>query len=90
MSQAFDLKEHDIAVTNIGRNLPAARLYEEAIRFDPSASIADSGALVAYSGTKTGRSPKDKHVVKAPATEHDIWWGSVNIPIEKRSFDNKR
>ena len=90
MSQNFDLKEHDIQVTNIGRNLPAARLYEEAIRFDPSASIADSGALVAYSGVKTGRSPKDKHVVKAAGTEKDIWWGPVYIPIESRSFDINR
>jgi phosphoenolpyruvate carboxykinase (ATP) len=90
MSQLFDLKEHEITVANIGRNLPPARLYEEAIRFDAEASIADNGALVAYSGAKTGRSPKDKHIVKAPASEKDIWWGPVNIPIEARSFEINR
>ena len=90
MSQPFSLEEHEIHVASIGRNLPAARLYEEAIRFDPSASIADSGALVAYSGAKTGRSPKDKHIVRAAATERDIWWGSVNVPIEPHSFEVNR
>ena len=35
---------------------------------------------VAYSSAKTGRSPKDKRVVKNPASEKDIWWGAVNIP----------
>lgn len=90
MHQRFDLKEHEITVENIGRNLPAARLYEEAIRYDREASLAENGALVAYSGAKTGRSPKDKHIVRAPATEADIWWGSVNIPIEARSFEINR
>ena len=90
MSAPFDLKNHEITVSSIGRNLPAARLYEEAIRFDRDASIAENGALVAYSGAKTGRSPKDKHIVRSPKSEQDIWWGSVNIPIEQRSFDINR
>ncbi len=90
MSEQFDLKGQEITVSNIGRNLPAARLYEEAIRYDPEASIAENGALVAYSGTKTGRSPKDKHIVRTPESENDIWWGSVNIPIEARSFEINR
>jgi len=51
------------------------------IRFDARSRIADSGALVAYSGAKTGRSPKDKHIVRAAPSEQDIWWGSVNVPI---------
>lgn len=34
MSEHFDLKGQEITVSNIGRNLPPARLYEEAIRYD--------------------------------------------------------
>jgi phosphoenolpyruvate carboxykinase (ATP) len=45
---------------------------------------------VAYSGAKTGRSPKDKHVVRSPESEKDIWWGPVNIPIDHRSFEINR
>jgi len=51
------------------RNLSPAALYEEAIRYDKGASIADSGALIAYSGDKTGRSPKDKRIVRDAGTE---------------------
>jgi phosphoenolpyruvate carboxykinase (ATP) len=83
---AFDLKAHGIAAPFIGRNLPPALLYEEAIRHDPGASIAGTGALVAYSGEKTGRSPKDKRIVKHPASADDIWWGTVNVPLEPLSF----
>ena len=82
----FNLKEYEITVEEIHRNLPVGALYEHAIRYEKSASIADNGALVAYSGAKTGRSPKDKRVVKNPASEQDVWWGSVNIPLEPAAF----
>src|SRR3982750_1655789 len=83
---AFDLKEHELNVAEVHRNLPPSALYEHAIRYEKDASIAENGALVAYSGAKTGRSPKDKRVVKNPASEKDIWWGSVNIPLEPMAF----
>jgi phosphoenolpyruvate carboxykinase (ATP) len=82
----FDLQEHDITVAEVHHNLPPSQLYEHAIRYEKDASIADNGALVAYSGVKTGRSPKDKRVVKSPESEADVWWGPVNIPLEPRSF----
>ena len=73
---AFDLRAHEIAAAEVYRNLPPSSLYEHGIRFDKDASIAENGALVAYSGAKTGRSPKDKRVVQHPASERDIWWGA--------------
>jgi phosphoenolpyruvate carboxykinase (ATP) len=82
----FDLKDHELTVAEIHRNLPVGALYEHAIRYEKDASIADNGALVAYSGAKTGRSPKDKRVVKNPASEKDVWWGSVNIPLDPAAF----
>ena len=41
---------------------------------------------MAYSGAKTGRSPKDKRVVKNAASEKDIWWGPVNVPMDQATF----
>jgi phosphoenolpyruvate carboxykinase (ATP) len=84
--KTFDLKDHELTVAEIHRNLPVGMLYEHAIRYEKGASIADNGALVAYSGAKTGRSPKDKRVVKNSASERDVWWGSVNIPLEPGAF----
>jgi phosphoenolpyruvate carboxykinase (ATP) len=86
----FDLKAHDIQVTSIGRNLPPSVLYEESLRYEPGASLTNVGALVAYSGEKTGRSPKDKRVVKQPPSEADIWWGPVNVALEPQSFNINR
>jgi phosphoenolpyruvate carboxykinase (ATP) len=78
----FDLAGQGITVSEIHRNLSPSKLYEHAIRHEKDASIAENGALVAYSGVKTGRSPKDKRVVKNSASENDIWWGAVNIPLD--------
>ena len=86
MAAPFNLKDHGITVTEIHRNLPPSALYEHAIRYEKDASIAENGALVAYSGVKTGRSPKDKRVVKHPDSEADVWWGTVNIPITPSTF----
>ncbi|MEX1040483.1 MAG: phosphoenolpyruvate carboxykinase (ATP), partial [Pirellulaceae bacterium] len=83
---SIDLKTLGIYVDDIRRNLAPSRLYEEAIRDEKDAAIAASGALIAYSGAKTGRSPKDKRVVKNPASEQDVWWGPVNIPIDEHTY----
>jgi phosphoenolpyruvate carboxykinase (ATP) len=80
------LSRHGITVKDVRRNLAPAELYAEAIRDEPNCAIADSGALIAYSGSKTGRSPKDKRVVKCPASEKEVWWGSVNVPIDDSTF----
>src|SRR3974377_1237819 len=83
---SFNLSAHGITVQDVRRNLAPAKLYAEAIRDDPECAIADSGALIAYSGAKTGRSPKDKRVVKNPASENDVWWGSINGPFDDDTF----
>jgi phosphoenolpyruvate carboxykinase (ATP) len=83
---AFNLAAHELTVSEVHRNLPPSSLYEHAIRHDKDVSIAANGALVAYSGAKTGRSPKDKRVVKHPDSEKDVWWGPVNIPCDERTF----
>jgi phosphoenolpyruvate carboxykinase (ATP) len=82
----IDLSAHGITVTDVRRNLAPAELYAEALRIDARSAIADSGALIAYSGEKTGRSPKDKRIVRHPASEKDVWWGSVNLPIDDDTF----
>jgi len=82
----LDLRSQGLTVQNIKHNLGPARLYEEAIRAEADTVIANSGALIAYSGTKTGRSPKDKRVVRHPGSAQDVWWGSVNVAIEGSTF----
>lgn len=38
-------------------------------------------------GKFTGRSPKDKYIVKQSPSQDKIWWGSVNKPMEPQVFD---
>lgn len=56
-------------------------LYEDALVYETGSAITSSGALSAYSGAKTGRSPSDKRVVKEESSENDVWWGPVNKPM---------
>lgn len=57
-----------------------AALYEDALVYETGTAITSSGALTAYSGTKTGRSPLDKRIVKEPSSENDIWYVDTDIP----------
>src|SRR6201993_4677779 len=87
---SFDLSQHDLTLKEIHRNLPPSVLYDHAIRYDKDATIAENGALVAYSGEKTGRSPKDKRIVKNPASEKEVWWGTTNVPLDPKSYRTVR
>ncbi|WP_274626782.1 phosphoenolpyruvate carboxykinase [Arvimicrobium flavum] len=66
-------------------NFEAHSLIEEALRRG-EAKLTAHGALVADTGQYTGRSPKDKHVVREAATEEQIWWANNN-PISRAQFD---
>lgn len=82
----IDLSRHGLTVEEVHRNLSPSVLYEEAIRHEPGTTISDTGALIAYSGNKTGRSPKDKRVVRHPESERNVWWGPVNFPLDEITF----
>jgi phosphoenolpyruvate carboxykinase (ATP) len=90
MTASFNLEVHGITVSNVRRNLDPSSLYEEAIRYEPGTSISDTGCLIAYSGEKTGRSPKDKRVVKHADSEAEVWWGPVNFPLDELTFSINR
>ncbi|KAJ9442141.1 Phosphoenolpyruvate carboxykinase [Diplonema papillatum] len=67
-------------------NTTPAKLYEYALKYEKGTIITDTGAMAAFSGLKTGRSPKDKRVVEEASTKDDIWWGPVNFPLSDESF----
>src|SRR3984893_18675787 len=54
-------------------NLPEPPLYEFAIAAR-EAELAYGGALCADTGVHTGRSPKDKFVVRDALTDKTVWW----------------
>ncbi len=48
---------------------------------------ASSGALAVNTGEFTGRSPKDRFIVKDEITKDKVWWGDINIPFDPDKFD---
>jgi phosphoenolpyruvate carboxykinase (ATP) len=67
-------------------NLSPAELVEETITLEQG-SITSTGALSVDTGEFTGRSPKDKFIVKDSNTENSVWWSQFNIPFEASKFD---
>ena len=50
-------------------------------------TLSDKGALVIKTGKFTGRSPKDRFIVKDNITKDEIWWSNINLPFEEEKFD---
>jgi phosphoenolpyruvate carboxykinase (ATP) len=60
-------------LVSVRYNYSEPELYEEALR-NGEAVLTAHGALRALTGQHTGRSPKDKHVVRDANTDGTIWW----------------
>jgi phosphoenolpyruvate carboxykinase (ATP) len=82
---SIDLTPYGIYVTQVLRNASPASLYEEGVRHDDD-QLTALGAIATHSGSKTGRSPRDKRIVEDPDSAEDIWWGDVNIKLNEHSF----
>ncbi len=68
-------------------NLSRNELIKEAVSRGEG-EIAANGAFSAITGERTGRSPKDRFIVKDSITSDTIEWGSVNRPVTKDVFDS--
>ncbi|MDQ3072225.1 MAG: phosphoenolpyruvate carboxykinase (ATP), partial [Bacteroidota bacterium] len=67
-------------------NLSPAELVEQAI-LRGEGKLVDNGALAGDTGKFTGRSPKDKFVVKDELTKDSVWWGDINQEFDPAKFD---
>jgi phosphoenolpyruvate carboxykinase (ATP) len=84
------LERHGIVPSgDVLRNPTTSTLYSDALRRGDG-QLAEGGPLVVDTGRFTGRSPKDKFVVREPGSEKRIWWGDVNQPISEAAFDGLR
>jgi phosphoenolpyruvate carboxykinase (ATP) len=80
------LLESLLTSNKIYGNLRSGPLVEHAIRRDEG-QLADNGALVAYTGKYTGRTPKDKFTVKDSITADKVNWGDSNYAFHPDKFD---
>ena len=66
-------------------NLPTEQLSAKALA-SGRAELTQNGVLSIRTGKFTGRSPKDRFIVKDHLTESSVWWGDVNLPFELNAF----
>lgn len=89
-SGRVDLAEHGIRASGrIHWNPTTALLYSHALARGEGV-LAEGGPLVVDTGVHTGRSPKDKYIVREPGSEDRIWWGDVNHPLPEESYEGLR
>ena len=83
----FGLDNHGLAhLRDVHWNLGPADLTEHAIRRG-EASLSADGAIVVATGEHTGRSPKDRFIVRDAATDATVNWGGINQPVDRATFD---
>uniref|UniRef100_UPI001409B21A phosphoenolpyruvate carboxykinase (ATP) n=1 Tax=Altererythrobacter segetis TaxID=1104773 RepID=UPI001409B21A len=86
VSHTVSLADQGISTrAQIKANLGTAALVEEAIR-NREGHLAAHGPLVVETGNHTGRSAKDKFIVRDAETENTVWWGKVNVPMTPEHF----
>ena len=66
-------------------NLIEPALIEESLKRGES-QLGNGGALLVSTGKFTGRSPKDKHIVKTDSVASTIWWDN-NAAMSPEGFD---
>ncbi len=71
----------------IHANLGTAPLVEHAVR-NGEGLLAKDGPLVVATGKHTGRSARDKFIVRDAETENTVWWGKTNAPMTPEHFAN--
>ena len=74
------------AAKDVYWNLSPAELVEQALARGEG-QLTDTGALMCDTGKFTGRSPKDRYIVKDSKTQDTVWWGDINIPFSEEKFE---
>ena len=76
----------DLGSSRVHRNLGRSQLYEAALRRG-EARLSAHGAMMCATGAHTGRSPRDKFIVREASSEARIGWSSVNQPMAADHYD---
>jgi phosphoenolpyruvate carboxykinase (ATP) len=83
---SFPLDKQGIVTSaTIHANLGTAALVEHAVR-NGEGLLAKDGPLVVETGKHTGRSAKDKFIVRDAETENSVWWGNTNVAMSPAHF----
>ena len=86
-TKTIALEKYGIKNAKINYQLSPDQLHQ--ITIEKGLGVeASSGALAINTGEFTGRSPKDRFIVKDNITKDRIWWGDINIPFDGGKFES--
>ncbi|MCH9660105.1 MAG: phosphoenolpyruvate carboxykinase (ATP), partial [Bacteroidetes bacterium] len=85
-TKTISLEPYGIKASKVNYQLTSQQLHDETLA-KGQGKEANSGALAVNTGEFTGRSPKDRFIVKDEITEDRVWWGDINIPFDADKFD---
>jgi len=88
-----DTNTKSISLNNLGiknatvrYQLSSDELHTETLK--KGQGVASSlGAIAVNTGEFTGRSPKDRFIVKDAVTKEQVWWSDINLPFDADKFD---
>jgi phosphoenolpyruvate carboxykinase (ATP) len=85
-----DLGLHGLTPSGAVIHQPStAQLYEHALGRGEG-RLAEGGPLAVDTGRHTGRSPRDKFIVREPGSEPRIWWSEINAELSPQHYDGLR
>ena len=84
--KAISLDKYGIKSAEINYQLSPEELHDITIQEGQGIEAA-SGALAVNTGEFTGRSPKDRFIVRDAITKDRVWWSDINIPFDPDKFE---
>jgi len=83
-TKTISLETYGIKNAKVNYQLTPQELQEETVRKEQGKET-QNGTLAVNTGEFTGRSPKDRFIVKDDITKDRVWWGNINIPLMQAS-----
>ncbi len=85
-TKQMNLNYLGISDIDLKYNLSEDALYEITLE-KGEGELNNTDALMVETGHFTGRSPKDRFIVRDNITDSEVHWGEINIPIAPEYFD---
>ncbi|SFB70887.1 phosphoenolpyruvate carboxykinase (ATP) [Zunongwangia mangrovi] len=86
ITKTISLEQYGIKNVTTNYQISPEELQKETLKRDLGKETKD-GVLAIYTGKFTGRSPKDRFIVKDEVTKDRVWWGDINLPFDEKKFD---
>ena len=85
-TKTFSLEQYGIENAKVQYQLSSKELQQKTIEKNQGKETSN-GTLAVNTGEFTGRSPKDRFIVKDAITQDRVWWGNINIPFDPNDFE---